>query len=269
MRLPQPRGVLAPRGVSGAPPLDTPIALFLDFDGTLVEIAPRPDLVRVEPDLVPMLQALHARLDGALAIVTGRPVSVIDDFLAPAVFDVAGLHGVERRVDGVLTGGSPDDHPELRARMPRLRAMVADLDAVLIEDKGASVAVHWRLATPADAERAEAAVTAIATELAGGYRLQLGKAVGEIVPASATKAHAIRALLANAPYAGRRAVFLGDDRTDEIAFASVTAQGGLGIRIGPGETAAERRLPGPSAVRALLGGWAAGGIIDPDALPAA
>ena len=249
--------------------MDTPIALFLDFDGTLVEIAPRPDLVRVDPALVPMLQALHARLDGALAIVTGRPVSVIDDFLAPATFDVAGLHGVERRVDGVLTGGSPADHPDLRARMPQLRAMVADLDAVLIEDKGASVAVHWRLAAPEDAERAEAAVTAIATELAGQYRLQLGKAVGEIVPASATKAHAIRAFLENAPYAGRRAVFLGDDRTDEIAFASVAAYGGLGIRVGPGETAAARRLADPVAVHALLDRWATGGSIDPDTLPAA
>lgn len=249
--------------------MDTLIALFLDFDGTLVEIAPRPDLVRVDPGLVPVLEALRSRLGGAVAIVTGRPVAVIDDFLAPAAFDVAGLHGVERRVDGVLTGGSPADHPELRARIGQLRAMVADLDAVLIEDKGASVAVHWRLATPADAGRAEAAVTAVAAGLAGAYRLQLGKAVGEIVPASATKAHAIRAFLKNAPYAGRRAVFLGDDRTDEIAFAGVAEAGGLGIRVGPGATAAARRLADPEAVRALLSGWAAGGAIDPDALPAA
>ena len=249
--------------------MDSPIALFLDFDGTLVEIAPRPDQVRVDPGLVPALEALRTRLGGALAIVTGRPVAVIDDFLAPARFDVAGLHGVERRVDGRLAGGGAAGHPELRARMPRLQAMVADLDAVLIEDKGASVAVHWRLATPADAERAEAAVTAVAAELAGGYRLQLGKAVGEIVPASATKAHAIRAFLEHAPYAGRRAVFLGDDRTDEIAFASVAEAGGLGIRVGPGETAAARRLPDPEAVRALLAGWAAGGPINLEALPEA
>ena len=79
-------------------------ALFLDFDGTLVEIAPRPDAVRVDPDLVPALERLRERLGGALAIVTGRPVAVIDDFLTPARFDVAGLHGVERRVDGRLSG---------------------------------------------------------------------------------------------------------------------------------------------------------------------
>ncbi|MEA1833724.1 trehalose-phosphatase [Methylobacterium durans] len=245
------------------------LALFLDFDGTLVEIAPRPDAVRVDPGLVPALERLRERLGGALAIVTGRPIGVIDDFLAPARFDVAGLHGVERRVGEAVTGGRPEDHPELRARVPRLQARVADLDAVLIEDKGASVAVHWRLASPGDAARAEAVVKEIAAELAGPYRLQLGKAVGEIVPASATKGHAIRALMEGAPYAGRRAVFLGDDRTDELAFASVNEDGGVSVRVGPGETVAPRRLADPAAVRALLYAWAEGAPIDVSGLPAA
>ncbi|MGU3538394.1 trehalose-phosphatase [Methylobacterium sp. A54F] len=244
-------------------------ALFLDFDGTLVEIAPRPDAVRVEPGLVETLDRLRARLGGALAVVTGRPVGVIDAFLDPLRLDVAGLHGVERRTGGVVSGGRAEDHPELRARVPRLEAAAAELDAVLIEDKGASVAVHWRLASPADAERAEAAVKAVAAELAGGYRLQLGKAVGEIVPADATKAHAIRAFAEQPPYAGRRALFLGDDRTDEIAFASVNEDGGLSVRIGPGETVARHRLADPAAVRALLRAWADGAPIDPAALPAA
>ncbi len=245
------------------------IALFLDFDGTLVEIAPRPDAVQVDPDLVPTLERLRSRLGGALAIVTGRPVGVIDDFLAPARFDVAGLHGVERRVDGALAGGRPEDHPDLRAEVPRLQHRVADLDAVLIEDKGASVAVHWRLASPEDAARAEEAVKASAAALGQAYRLQLGKAVGEIVPASATKGHAIRAFLEAAPYAGLRPVFLGDDRTDEIAFVSVNADGGVSVRVGPGETAAPRRLADPEAVRALLRAWADGAPIEPDALPPA
>ncbi|WP_132256985.1 trehalose-phosphatase [Methylobacterium segetis] len=245
------------------------LALFLDFDGTLVEIAPRPDAVRVDPGLVPALERLRERLGGALAIVTGRPIGVIDDFLAPARFDVAGLHGVERRVNDAVTGGRPEDHPDLRARVPRLQALVADLDAVLIEDKGASVAVHWRLANPEDAQRAEAVVKSIAAELDGPYRLQLGKAVGEIVPASATKGHAIRALLEAPPYAGRRAVFLGDDRTDELAFASVNADGGVSVRVGPGETVAPKRLADPEAVRALLYAWADGAPMDVSGLPEA
>ena len=245
------------------------IALFLDFDGTLAEIAPRPDAVQVEPGLVATLEQLRRRLGGALAIVTGRPVSMIDGFLAPAQFDAAGLHGVERRLGGAISGGQAEDHPDLRRQVGRLQVDSAALPNVLIEDKGASVAVHWRLAGPDDAARAEALVRAAAEALGGAYRLQLGKAVGEIVPAQATKAQAIRSFLAQAPYAGRRPVFLGDDRTDEIAFASVQEDGGVAIRVGDGETVAGRRLPDPAAVRALLRDWAAGGAIDPETLPPA
>ena len=244
-------------------------ALFLDFDGTLVEIAPRPDAVQVDPALVPALERLRDRLGGALAIVTGRPVTVIDDFLKPARFDVAGLHGVERRVDGELTGGRAEDHPDLRAGVERLHAETARYEAVLIEDKGASVAVHWRLAAPGDAQAAEAIVKAMAHDLGSAYRLQLGKAVGEIVPASATKGHAIRAFSEAPPYAGRRAIFLGDDRTDEIAFASVNEDGGISVRIGEGETVARRRLASPAEVRALIAAWAEGAPIDPETLPPA
>lgn len=247
----------------------TDIALYLDFDGTLVEIAPRPDQVVVDPELAPALLRLKDRLGGALAIVTGRPIGVIDDFLAPATFDVAGLHGVERRVGGVVSGGGAEDHPALRARIVGLERDVAHLQSVLIEDKGASVAVHWRLATPSDAERAQEAVKAAAADLGGAYRLQLGKAVGEIVPASATKGHAIRAFAEHPPYAGRRAVFLGDDLTDEKAFAVVNEVGGVSVRIGPSDTIATRRLADPEAVRHLLYAWADGGPIDPDTLPPA
>ncbi|MCJ2133424.1 trehalose-phosphatase [Methylobacterium sp. J-026] len=245
------------------------IALFLDFDGTLAEIAPRPDAVVVEPGLVATLERLRGRLGGALAIVTGRPVSVIDGFLAPSRLDAAGLHGVERRLGGAVTGGRAEDHPDLRRQVARLQAESATLADVLIEDKGASVAVHWRLASPDDAERAEALVKAAAEGLGGAYRLQLGKAVGEIVPAQATKAHAIRAFMAEAPYAGRTPVFFGDDRTDEIAFASVNADGGIAVRVGDGDTVAGRRLPDPAAVRALLQDWAERGAGDLTALPPA
>ncbi|MCJ2049627.1 trehalose-phosphatase [Methylobacterium sp. J-070] len=245
------------------------IALFLDFDGTLAEIAPRPDAVQVEPGLVDTLEALRGRLGGALAVVTGRPVSVIDRFLAPSRLDAAGLHGVERRVGGATTGAAAADHPELRRQVARLQAESAPLSNVLIEDKGASVAVHWRLANPEDAGRAEALVRASADALGGAYRLQLGKAVGEIVPAQATKAHAIRAFMESPPYVGRTPVFFGDDRTDEIAFASVRQDGGIAVRVGDGDTVATRRLPDPAAVRALLRDWAAGGAIDPGALPQA
>lgn len=248
---------------------DDGFALFLDFDGTLVDIAPRPDAVRVTPGLVESLERLRERLGGALAIVTGRPIAVIDDFLAPARFDVAGLHGVERRFAGETSGGRAEDHPKLRAGIERLNVELEGLEGVLIEDKGASVATHWRLAGPADAEKAERIVKDLAASLGAAYRLQLGKAVGEIVPAEATKGHAIRALSEQPPYAGRRAVFLGDDRTDELAFATVNEDGGVSVRVGEGDTIAPRRLAGPAEVRALVASWAAGAPIDPDNLPAA
>lgn len=244
-------------------------AVFLDFDGTLAELAPTPDAVQVDPTLVPNLESLRARLGGALAIVTGRPVTVIDGFLTPSRFDVAGLHGVERRVDGQVSGGRPEDHPALRAGVERLKERTASLAKVLIEDKGASVAVHWRLADERDTEMAQTIVKTLAAELGSAYRLQLGKAVGEIVPASATKGHAIRAFLEQPPYAGRRAIFFGDDRTDELAFDSINADGGVSVRVGDEPTIATRRLAAPADVRALLASWADGAPIDPDALPAA
>jgi trehalose 6-phosphate phosphatase len=258
-------------GSDGRPdPLtDTAYALFLDFDGTLVEIAPRPDGVVVPPALPSGLARLRTRLGGALALVTGRPIATIDGFLAPERFDVAGLHGVEQRRDGRVVGGDPAAHPALRAGVATLQRETADLDGVLIEDKGCSVAVHWRLANDTDAARAQEVVATVAEPLGAAYRLQQGKAVAEILPASATKGHAIRAFLREAPYAGRRAIFIGDDLTDEKAFVPVNADGGITVRVGPGETVARHRVADPAAVRALLMGWAEGGAIDPGSLPPA
>lgn len=244
-------------------------ALFLDFDGTLVDIAPRPDAVVVEPGLVETLERLRDRFGGALALVSGRPIATLDDFLTPARFDAAGLHGVERRIGGALSGGGADDHPDLRARIGRLKQGLAELQGIIVEDKGASVSVHWRLADAADARAAQAVVTAIAAELGAAYKLLLGKSVGEILPADATKGHAIRAFCEQAPYAGRRAIFLGDDRTDELAFESINADGGISVRVGDGETVAGRRLASPRAVRALLASWAGGAPLALDGLPAA
>ncbi|ACL55264.1 trehalose-phosphatase [Methylobacterium nodulans] len=248
---------------------DTALALFLDFDGTLVDIAPRPDQVVVPAELPAALATLRGRLGGALAIVTGRPIATIDGFLAPERFDVGGLHGVEMRRGDRVAGCEPSAHPTLRAGVARLQDQTAPLEAVLIEDKGCSVAVHWRLATPTDARKAQDAVERLAADLGSAYRLQLGKAVGEILPATATKGHAIRAFQEDAPYAGRRAVFFGDDLTDEKAFATVNADGGVSVRIGGGETIAQHRLAQPEDVRDLILRWAGGAPVDPEALPRA
>ena len=230
-------------------------ALFLDFDGTLVEIAERPDAVVVPPDLGATLRALRDRLGGAMAIVTGRSIAVIDGFLAPDRFDVAGLHGTEHRLAGELFPCRTEDHPELRLGIEGLQRRFASEPGILIEDKGCSVAVHWRLA-PAAADLAARTIAEMAAALGSAYRLQLGKAVAEVLPARASKGGIIRHLLTEGPYRDRRPIFIGDDLTDEGAFEVVDDLGGISIRVGPGPTRARYRVEAPSALRELLAGWA-------------
>ena len=230
-------------------------ALFLDFDGTLVEIADRPDAVIVPPGLGQTLTALRDRLGRAMAIVTGRSIAVIDGFLAPDRFDVAGLHGAEYRLAGELFPCRPQDHPELRRGIDELEERFASEPGILIEDKGCSVAVHWRLAPEAE-ELASQTIIELAAALGPAYRLQLGKAVAEVLPARASKGGIIRHFLTEGPFRGRSPIFIGDDLTDEQAFEVVDAIGGMSIRVGPGPTRARYRVEAPSSLRELLARWA-------------
>jgi trehalose 6-phosphate phosphatase len=230
--------------------------VFLDFDGTLVEIADRPDAVVVPADLTAILRALESRLHGALAIVTGRSIAVIDGFLAPDRFDVAGLHGAEYRLAGELFPCRPQDHPNLREAIDDLEERFASEPGILIEDKGCSVAVHWRLAPEAE-ELASQTIVEMAAALGPTYRLQLGKAVAEVLPARATKGGIIRHFLSEGPYRGRRPIFIGDDLTDEQAFEVVDGIGGISVRVGAGPTRARYRVDAPSALRQVLARWAA------------
>lgn len=235
-------------------------ALFLDFDGTLVDIVERPDAVTVDPALPDVLLRLQERLGGALAIVSGRPIAFLDPHFAPHRFDIAGLHGLEHRIGGQLFLCDPDDHPALRELVGRLTDSVAQKPGVLIEDKGCSVAIHWRLA-PQEKDFALATARAAIEALGGEYRVQYGKAVAEILPAAAGKGKVIERFLHQAPYAGRRPIFAGDDLTDENGFKTVNAHDGLSIRIGEGETIARLRLGAPSALRHALSAWASEGSL--------
>lgn len=233
-------------------------ALFLDFDGTLVEIVERPDAVVVEPGLPEILARLQDRLGGALAIVSGRPVSFLDHHFRPYRFDMAGLHGLEQRIAGELTLCDPEEHPQLRRLIGRLNEAVAGKQGVLIEDKGCSVAIHWRLA-PQEKEFALATAHAAVEALGSEYRLQHGKAVAEILPSAAGKGKVIERFLHAAPYRGRRPIFVGDDLTDENGFKTVNARNGLSVRIGAGETIAKVRLGTPADLRHCLSSWASDG----------
>lgn len=233
------------------------IALFLDFDGTLVEIAPSPEDVKIDRRLPGALEALRQRLGGALALVSGRPVALLDAMMTPYRFDAAGLHGAQIRLDGAE---APLAAPS-EAVKAAIRKMVRFANAhigVIVEDKRQSVALHWRLA-PSLADEALALMEEVATEIGPSMRLQRGKAVAELVPATASKGGAIKWLLQQDGYVGRTPVFIGDDITDEDGFAAVNAADGLSIRIGDGETCARHRLASPTALRHVLLAAAEGG----------
>ena len=234
-------------------------AVFLDFDGTLVDIAARPDWVRIDPALLDVLERLRQRLDGALAIVTGRSLAVLDDLLAPCRFDASGLHGAECRIRERTWRGPAVPAPLGRV-VDELERRFGSAQGMIVEDKGQTVSLHWREA-PERAEDGLAAMAAIVAELGGGYRLQRGKAVAEIVPAGASKGVAISQFLAAAPYHGRCPVFIGDDLTDEHGFEVVNAKGGLSVHVGAGPSRARFRLGSPAEVRAELLRWADGAPI--------
>lgn len=230
------------------PALDPRAALFLDFDGPLVPIAPRPDGIEVGAWLVPTLQQLHALLGGALALVSGRPLSELDAWLAPLRLPAAGVHGVERRDgDGPtrrLAGGLPDT---LIHRVERLVARTPDLR---LERKPGALALHYRDA-PHLGDMCARMMLAAARPHAE-LTVLLGKCVVEVKPRGATKANAVSEFLAHPAFAGRQPVFVGDDATDEDGFAAVQAVGGIGIKVGDGPSGAQFRLGGPEAVRLWL-----------------
>lgn len=226
------------------------IALFLDFDGTLVELAPLPDDVKLDRRVGPALERLHMSLGGALALVSGRPISVLDEFFKPHRFDIAGLHGAQVRLGGNLR--TEAKAPEaLREATRELVRFANSHVGVIVEDKRISVALHWRLA-PQLEEDALALMRQVAAMMGPSVRLQEGKSVAELVPAAASKGGAIAWLMQEAPYLGRLPVFVGDDITDEAGFETVNALGGLSIRIGEGKTCAARRLASPTALRSIL-----------------
>lgn len=234
------------------------IALFLDFDGTLVEIAPSPEDVRLDRRVAPALEALRTGLGGALALVSGRPIAFLDEMLTPHSFDIAGLHGAQIRVDGEIR--SQSDAPEnMREALRDLVRFANSHVGIIVEDKRISVALHWRLA-PSLEEEALALMRRIAARLGPGMRLQEGKAVAELVPAGASKGSAVAWLMATPAYAGRRPVFIGDDITDEDGFEAVNAMGGVSVRIGTDrESHATFRLASPTALRHILLEAAEGG----------
>jgi len=236
------------------PPAQPGWAFFLDVDGTLLDLAETPDAVHVDAGLLNLLTHLHAASGGALALVSGRSIADLDARIGHDAIPRAGQHGLERRAaDGSLSRIQP---PE--ATMRHLDAVLTDLTlrypALLLERKGLTLALHYRR-QPALASTVHRLVKAELAALADpALELQKGKYVLEIKPIGADKGTAITAFLAEAPFAGRRPVFIGDDVNDEHGFAAVNRCDGLSIRVGLGRSCALYRLPNIEAVRAWLAG---------------
>ncbi len=217
-------------------------ALFLDFDGTLVAIADRPDDVRLDPETRVALADLNEMLGGALAIVTGREIAAVDRFLAPLHLSIAGVHGLMRRDARGRTHASPFD-AALPAAIERAIAPLLQRHPELrVERKYGAVALHYR--DRPELEKASiGALESVASELKE-TEIKRGKMVVEIKAIGGDKGAAVADFLKEEPFAGRRAVFAGDDSTDEDAFILVNARGGISIKIGPGATSATYRTSG-------------------------
>ncbi|MBV8119006.1 MAG: trehalose-phosphatase [Alphaproteobacteria bacterium] len=232
------------------PPLCRDHALFLDFDGTLVEIAATPDLVRVAPELPLLLGAIADFLDGSLALVSGRPLDDLVRLLAPFSGAMAGQHGRERRRSDGSVLGSPV--PPALARAAQMLANFAERHpGVMLEDKGGTLALHYRQAPSLEVGCRER-VRRVVDATGGALKSIDGKMVVELMPRTAGKGQAIAAFLAEPPFKGRMPVFVGDDSGDEEGFVVVDRLGGVSVHVGVGPTAARHRLADVAEVLAWL-----------------
>jgi trehalose 6-phosphate phosphatase len=226
------------------------IALLLDFDGTLVDIAATPDAVQVPEDLCQSLARLLDMTRGALAIVSGRPIRDIDAKFAPLKLPVVGGHGAEMRItdDEIVSAVTPLPD-ELRRRLKAAQ----DFDpGIVIEDKGYSVALHYRRA-PAVAAQLSAHIDAVCADFPGEPMEMLpGKALFEIKRPGVSKGEGVRALLRHAPFAGRTPVFIGDDETDKTLFALLPEFGGIGFSVDLEYQGLAGIFASPAAVREAL-----------------
>lgn len=229
-------------------------ALFLDVDGTILHLRDTPDSVEASEALLNLLEAVLKRLDGAVALVSGRSIDNLDALFEPHRLPTAGLHGLERRdATGAVHRIPPPD--ELDTLRPPLFKLAGSSTKIILEDKGHALAVHYRLA-PDMAGAIKQQVEELVRPFTSQLQVMQGKMVTEIKPWHADKGSAIRDFMAEEPFANRVPVFVGDDTTDEDGFAYVNERNGHSVRVGQGEaTAARHVLDGVDQVIDWLSGW--------------
>ena len=242
----------------GAIPTDQPLALFLDVDGTLLDLADRPGEVVTPAGLTDTLTKVERRLDGALALISGRPVVDLDRLFEPLRLRASGVHGAEMRLDP----GAPTTAVQAAAELPvSLRAAVARaverFPGAFVEDKRFSLAVHYRLAPEAEGPLREAVSRFVGPEAEPAIEIMDAHCAIELKVPGSSKGSAIATFLATPAFRGRTPIFIGDDRTDEAGFAVVAARGGFAYSVGPRRPGAIGAFDEPRDVRAWLAEFAA------------
>lgn len=229
------------------------LAIFTDFDGTLVELAETPDAIEVADTLLEELRHAMRELDSAFAVLTGREIADIDKYLAPLHLPVAGAHGTQRRrADGVLEAIDPATIRGAEAIAKSVQPLILAHPDLLLEKKEGAVALHYRQAPELEAAVRSAMEEAVRDT--AGFGLVPGKMVLEARPLGVSKGEALRAFMREEPFIGRTPIFIGDDVTDEDGFIAAQDLGGVGIKLGDGETAARMRIPNVASVHALIRG---------------
>lgn len=224
--------------------------LFLDVDGTLLELADHPQAVTVDAQLRQLLEKLRARAAGALALISGRRLADLDRLFGHCAFAAAGLHGCERRDAHGRMHVAPVAVESLAAVRAGLETLARRHPGLMLEDKGAGLALHF-LKAPQLEQELRTEVASLAAPLVPDFRVLDGHAVIEVKPAGYTKDSAVTAFMQEKPFAGRVPIFIGDDQTDYDGFAAVRRFDGLAIAVGP-RVQSQWWLPGPAAVRCWL-----------------
>lgn len=226
-------------------------AYFLDVDGTLLDIADTPDAVRVDKELLDLIGRLHRASGGAMALISGRSLSDLEGLLGQRRQPMAGQHGLERRdAAGRLWMHAAPPAAKLAIK-EALAPALANHPGMLLEDKGLTLALHYRLA-PHLAAYAHRLMTTLISDVGSGLEIQSGKRVVEVKPAGIDKGTAVAEYLAESPFRGRTPVFIGDDLNDEHGFAEVNKLDGVSIKVGGGRSCARYRLPDVGSVRRWL-----------------
>jgi trehalose 6-phosphate phosphatase len=227
-------------------------AYFLDVDGTLLDIAETPDAVHVDAELLDLIARLYRESGGAMALVSGRAISDLENLLGALHLPLAGQHGLERRdaAGRLWIHAAP---PAAKCAIKEtLAPVLARHPGLLLEDKGLTLALHYRQA-PHLASYAQRLMARLAEGAGAGLEVQRGKRVAEVKPSGIDKGTAVAEYLSESPFKGRCPVFIGDDRNDEHGFAEVNRLGGISIKVGKGRSCARFRLPDVAAVRRWLG----------------